>query len=210
MTATKKSPSEAAPSAKHSDVRAVMEAATIRPPFDLERYAREQAGPEEREAPVTKPTQPPPASKQRAKLTGFDIQVSRASPPPTPDRAAKRAELCERFFVGDYAAALELAEALIAENALDEVVRDYADECIRALEKQYTDRVGSMRAVPVLLVPLEQIRSVVIDHQVGFFLAQVDGSTPLETLLDIIPMPRWEALRLVDRLVDEGVLMLGG
>jgi len=187
MTSTKKSTREAEPSSKHSDVRAVVEPATIRPPFDLQRFAREQA----------RQTQPPPASVERAKVT------------PTPSREATRSELCERFFVGDYATVLKLAEALLAQNEFDEVALDYVDECRRILEKEYAERVGSMRVVPVLLAPLERIRSVAIDHQAGFFLAQVDGSTTLEVLLDILPMPRWEALRLVDRLVREGVLMLG-
>jgi hypothetical protein len=67
---------------------------------------------------------------------------------------------------------------------------------------------GSLNQVPRLVVPLHELRNLSLDHESGFLLSRVDGVSTLDTLLDVCAMPRVNALRLVAKLVDYGVIDL--
>jgi hypothetical protein len=69
-------------------------------------------------------------------------------------------------------------------------------------------RIGSFDQVPRLAVSLHSLRGRSLDHQAGFLLSRVDGASTLEVLLDVSAMPRLDALRLVARHVDDGILRL--
>jgi hypothetical protein len=62
--------------------------------------------------------------------------------------------------------------------------------------------------IPRLVVPLHELKSLSLDPESGFVLSRIDGISTIETLLDVSAMPRFEALRLVARLVDFGVIEL--
>jgi hypothetical protein len=189
----------------------ISEVATIPPPFDLEGFARAQMDREDgRRAPSEMPTQPPPISIERATA-------------PADDNDAIRSELCEKFFAGNYPAALRLAEELVAADPDDASARDFVEECCRMLEKDYTTRLHEksssvqpvaapgpevLAQVPVLQIAPGELTKLALDHHAGFLLSQIDGVSSLETLLDVSAMPRVEALRLVLRLVEEGVIAL--
>lgn len=119
-----------------------------------------------------------------------------------------RAELAEKFFSADYFAALALAEDLVARDPTDASAKDFADECRRMLERAFAGRIGSLEQVPSLAIALHGLRGRSLDHQAGFLLSCVDGVSTLEVLLDLSAMPRLDALRLVARLVEGGILRL--
>jgi hypothetical protein len=191
---------------KSSDVLPVAEVPTIPPPFDLEGFARSQMQREEgRKAPSGMPTMPPPVSLERL----------RPHPPSGNDEGpfedeldSTRSALAGKFFAGDYAGALQLAEALLATDPTDDSARDFAEECCRMLEKEYATRLGSLERVVVLQVTPAELTTLALDHHAGFLLSRVDGVSSLETLLDVCAMTRLDALRMVLRLVEEGVVAL--
>lgn len=119
-----------------------------------------------------------------------------------------RAEFAKRFFSADYVAALALAEDLVARDPTDVSAKDFAFECRRMLERAFAGRIGSLDQVPRLAVGLHRLRGRSLDHHAGFLLSRVDGVSTLEVLLDVSAMPRLDALRLVAKLVDDGILRL--
>ena len=76
------------------------------------------------------------------------------------------------------------------------------------LKSVRTYHAGSLDQVPRLVVPLHELRSLSLDHEAGFILSRIDGTSTLESLLDICGMPRWQVLRLVAKLADYGVIRL--
>jgi hypothetical protein len=58
----------------------------------------------------------------------------------------------------------------------------------------------------VFVMPADKIKLLPLDHRAGFLMSMMDGVTDLETLLEISPMPRAEALRVVRELVDSGIV----
>jgi hypothetical protein len=67
--------------------------------------------------------------------------------------------------------------------------------------------VGDAR-VPRVVVPMDQITRLPIDHRAGFLLAHIDGTQTMEEILDVCPMPRSEALDLIAELASLGVLAI--
>jgi hypothetical protein len=63
-------------------------------------------------------------------------------------------------------------------------------------------------AIPVVAVDLAELRQLSLDPHSGFLLSLMDGSTSVETLLDVCGMPSEEAMRRLDHLVMLGVVRL--
>jgi hypothetical protein len=62
--------------------------------------------------------------------------------------------------------------------------------------------VGALAVV----MPPDKLKLLPLDHRAGFLLSLMDGVTDLETLLEISPMPRGEALRVVRDLFESGIV----
>ena len=105
-------------------------------------------------------------------------------------------------------AGLHSADELVSKDPRDSTAKDFAVECRRMLERAQIQHIGSLDCVPRLSVALPELRSRSLDHQTGFLLSRVDGLSTLETLLDVCGMPRLDALRVVAKLVEDGILHL--
>ncbi len=68
--------------------------------------------------------------------------------------------------------------------------------------------LASNESVPVLAVDFGELRQFSLDPSSGFLISLMDGSTTVETLLDVCGMPPEEALRRLDHLVRQGVVRL--
>ena len=62
--------------------------------------------------------------------------------------------------------------------------------------------------VPRVVLPMDQITRLPIDHRAGFLLAHIDGTQTMEEILDVCAMPRGEALDLIAELASLGVLAI--
>ena len=61
-------------------------------------------------------------------------------------------------------------------------------------------------SIPVLQKSLVEVSRLPIDHRAGFLLTLVDGMQTLEEILDVCAMPADEALELIEKLREMGVL----
>jgi hypothetical protein len=120
------------------------------------------------------------------------------------------AEMRERFSLGDYTGALEIAELMLAEDPHDAEAGQCAASCRGVLEGMYAARLGSLDRVPTVLVQRAQLRWLSIDHRAGFVLSLIDGSSTLEMILDVCGMPRLDAIRILHELVQQKVVALKG
>jgi hypothetical protein len=120
------------------------------------------------------------------------------------------AEMRERFSLGDYTGALEIAELMLAEDPDDAEADRCAASCRGVLESMFAARLGSLDRVPSVLVQRAQLRWLSIDHRAGFVLSLVDGSSTLEMILDVCGMPRLDAIRILHELVQQRVIALKG
>jgi hypothetical protein len=64
------------------------------------------------------------------------------------------------------------------------------------------------RRVPRLAITPRELTLLPLDHREGFILSRVDGTTTVETILDLCAMPSDEALAILESLVERGVLTM--
>jgi hypothetical protein len=147
-----------------------------------------------------------PAEYERDPFARLNEKPSDA---PDPGRALK--EMHDRFSLGDYTGALELAEALL-QGAPDDATRedalDCAEECRAKLIQMYAARIGPLDRVPTVMVAAEQLRWLSIDHRAGFLLSHIDGVSNLEMILDVSGMPLLDALKILCELVQQHVITM--
>jgi hypothetical protein len=68
-------------------------------------------------------------------------------------------------------------------------------------------RFGSMTAIPSLAIEPTHVPMLHLDQATGFVLAQIDGATTVESLLDLTcVVPRVDVLRILGDLAARGVV----
>jgi hypothetical protein len=142
----------------------------------------------------------PPGPRAAASARGGAAQRARV------DR--QRRELRDRYAVGDFSGALEIAESLLELDARDADALRYAESCREVLLHMLTARVGDLGRVVRTVVAPDQIRWLSLDHRAGFFLSLVDGMSTADELLDISGMTRLDALRILSHLLEQNVVVL--
>ncbi len=66
----------------------------------------------------------------------------------------------------------------------------------------------SLHAVPVVALTAQEIDVRPLDARSGFLLARIDGTSSLQTLLDVSAMPWSEAMSLLEELLALGAVRL--
>jgi len=120
--------------------------------------------------------------------------------------AASAEEMQARYAAGDFSGALVVAEGLLDAEPGHAAAERCAQSCRGILIQMYASRFGSLHCVPRVVVPLDQIRWLSLDHRAGFLLSLVDGTSRIEDVLDICGMPRLDALRLLLALLEQRVI----
>jgi hypothetical protein len=139
------------------------------------------------------------------------LGVVNSSPPPEiTERTIEDpvAEMRERFSLGDYTGALEMADLILAEDSTIVEAAECAENCRTVLEKMYAARLGPLTRTPTIAVPRSQLRWLSLDHRAGFVLSLIDGTSTVEMILDLSGMPRIDALRILLELVQQKVVAL--
>jgi len=116
------------------------------------------------------------------------------------------AEMSERFSLGDYTGALEMAELILAEDPSNLEAAECGENCRTVLESMYVARLAPLDRAPIVVVPRTQMRWLSIDHRAGFVLSLIDGSSTVETILDVSGMPKLDALRILHELVQQKIV----
>ena len=65
---------------------------------------------------------------------------------------------------------------------------------------------GRMAGSPVVVMGVESLKRLPLDHRAGFLLSLMDGAIDLDTMVEIAGMPRAVALRMVRDLFESGVV----
>jgi hypothetical protein len=116
------------------------------------------------------------------------------------------AEMRERFSLGDYTGALEMAELILAEEPGNVEAAECGENCRTVLEGMFAARLGPLNRVPLVVVPRTQMRWLSIDHRAGFILSLVDGASSVDQILDVCGMPKLDALRILYELVQQKIV----
>jgi len=145
----------------------------------------------------------PPSSIEAAVL-----QAVSTPPPEITERTIDDpiSEMRERFSLGDYTGALEIADLILTEDSSNLEAAECGESCRSVLENMYAARLGPVDLVPMVIVPRTQMQWLSIDHRAGFVLSLIDGSSTLEMVVDMSGMPKLDALRILYELVQQRIV----
>lgn len=129
-------------------------------------------------------------------------ELAALSEPPTSQR------LRERYALGDFSGALDIAEAILTQDPDSAEAGRFAKSCREVLTQMYTARLSPLTQRPRVAVAPDQIRWLSLDHRAGFLLSLVDGISTMEEILDVCGMARMNALRILCSLVEQNVIEL--
>lgn len=121
---------------------------------------------------------------------------------------SSRPAMKDRYAIGDFSGALEIAESLLSLDPSDLEAQRYATSCRDVLTQMYLSRLGGLDQVINMVLPPEELRWLNLDHRAGFLLSLVDGVSTIEELLDICGMSRLDALRILATLREQRAILL--
>jgi hypothetical protein len=116
------------------------------------------------------------------------------------------AYVLERYRARDYVGALDMADIVLTETPGNLLVRGCRDGCRVALAKVYVEKLGPLDRAPIVITDNAKAQCAPIDHRAGFLLSLVDGTSSLETIIEACGMPRLDALRIVQEMVQRRIV----
>jgi hypothetical protein len=165
-------------------------------------------------APPRATPMPPRATPGGLPRTAPSAPLRPAAPPPMPVPIAPEptrdylGEIQERLDVGDDLGAMMLAENLLTIEPDNGEATQCVEICRGRLVDKYLARLGGRRRVPRVILGMDEIRYLSLDHRAGFLLANIDGTMSVEEVLDVSGMAEFDALRLLDDFRERGVIDL--
>ena len=126
--------------------------------------------------------------------------------PVPPDDTAIRSLMKEKYAVGDYSGALDLAEQLLESNPENNEASLCRLKCRKTLMQMYESRIGSFSRVPERMITEEEIIWRNLDPVAGFIVASVDGVVTFEDIIDISTLSRFETCRVLNLLLQDGII----
>ncbi|HVR20869.1 MAG TPA: hypothetical protein VMS65_14260 [Polyangiaceae bacterium] len=152
---------------------------------------------------ATLPERPPALEAQLPEWS-----LAEPSPVSQPQVSPAVLDMRDRYATGDFTGALGVAQSLLDTDPKHDEARRCHDRCTDVLSQMVLARLGSLSQAVRVAVPNDQIRWLSLDHRAGFLLSLVDGNSTIEEILDISGMPRLDALRILDGLLDQRVIAL--
>lgn len=73
-------------------------------------------------------------------------------------------------------------------------------------EELYWTVIGSPEVVPRLAMTLAELRTQALDSAAGFVVAQIDGVSTVQDVIDVCGMPRLDVLTILCELAQAGVV----
>jgi hypothetical protein len=119
-------------------------------------------------------------------------------------------DLRDRYAVGDFTGAHEIAESILIENPNNSEALRFRESCRDVLIQMYTARLGSTSRIPKLAIATAELQWLSLDHRAGFLLSCVDGRSSIEEILDVSGMPALDAMRILYTLLQQRIIDVVG
>jgi hypothetical protein len=125
----------------------------------------------------------------------------------TPEKPDIREEMKQKYNLGDFSGALELAEEILAFDASSLDAVQYRKSCQERLLQMYMSKIGDLSNVPQLQVSNHELMWRNLDATAGFVLSRVDGISSYDNILDISGLATFDTCRILYQLLQDGLIM---
>lgn len=131
-------------------------------------------------------------------------EVRHRAPTITDEVALERARLAS-MVTSQAPPARGRADSLVEVEAGEEELDGLGvDEQIAVL----TERLSPLHRVPELAKPIAQLGDLLEDPKAAYVAGFVDGLLPLETILEVTGLPVLDTLRVLDRMITQGIVVV--
>lgn len=158
-------------------------------------------------------TDPPPliieesgTRKSRDDATQKVVISQTKEPVPAQSETSIRILMKERFAVGDYSGAMDLAEQCLEEDPDDHEASLCRLKCKKTLMQMYESRIGAFDRAPTRAISQEEIIWRNLDPVAGFLVATVDGYMTFEDLIDISTVSRFDTCKILSQLLQDEII----
>ena len=151
-----------------------------------------------------------PRSKKHESIADLMAEAAAAEPDTDEEALDPVRRMHDRYELGDFSGALDLAEEILADDPDHVEARRLRDSARDVLVKMYESRLGGLDSVPSLAVAESDLVWRKLDPSMGFVLSRVDGFSSFEDVIDVSGLPRFETCRILDQLVQEGIIKVDG
>ncbi|MEE2787525.1 MAG: hypothetical protein VX589_09315 [Myxococcota bacterium] len=123
------------------------------------------------------------------------------------DAIEERLQLAvRRHDAGDYVASQALVERILDDCPSHAVAERLQSENQRHIQAAQVSKLGALSHCPRVKLRQQEVVWQSLNHHEGFMISLVDGQTPYESIIEISAMPRAEAIKILSRLVQLGVI----
>jgi hypothetical protein len=106
-------------------------------------------------------------------------------------------------------AGLDLLEVVARRDPLRLEVHGHIENVRSRLVKRYRERMGDLGSVPRLSLGLSDVMKFNLPAHAGFMLSLIDGDTSVGDIVSLSGMDSFEALRVLNGLLDAGIVSVG-
>ena len=106
----------------------------------------------------------------------------------------------------DLSGAYDTASAILVANPNHTKAQAALARSAEVLEGMHASKLGDTRAVPKVKVAPTEVIWLDLDHRAGFVLAQVDGVSSYEDIIEVTGMNRLQSLKILAQLVQKGII----
>lgn len=117
-------------------------------------------------------------------------------------------EMKDRFALGDYTTALELAELVLGRHPAHEEASAVAEGSREKLSQLYGSRLGELSQVVTVAVDAAEVRWLGLDSRAAFLLSRIDGASSLRDVISVSGMERVDALKTLVELMEMKAIQL--
>lgn len=122
------------------------------------------------------------------------------------DVSSQENALRDLLELDDFSGALAVAKELLAHAPDHDLAAQTRQMCEDRLRAMYASKIGDTQAVPRVLVAPDELIWLDLDHRAGFVLAQIDGVSSYEEIVEVAGMDMLESYRIIAKLVQDGVI----
>jgi tetratricopeptide (TPR) repeat protein len=147
-----------------------------------------------------------PEAQDYLETAGFDTGEIELSETTGEGDASLLADALELFRQGELRESLELFETVARQNPGRMEVQGYFELVRSHLFGYYRERVADASSVLKVKIAPQQIMKYNLPADAGFLLAMIDGSTSANEILALSGMDPFDAVRVVHRLLEAGII----
>ena len=147
-----------------------------------------------------------PGAQDYLRSAGFDTGEIEPLEDVGEDDAGLLADALELFRRGEAQESLEMLETLARENPRRMEIQGYLELVRGHLFEYYRERVPDASTVLKVAITPEEMMRFNLPANAGFVLSMVDGSTSVNEILALSGMDPFEAVRVVNKLLEVGIV----